>query len=487
MFSRKAITKFFALALVYLTVAGNAWAGKKKKRKPNIIFILADDLGYGDLSCYGQTKFSTPNIDRMAERGLRFTDHYSGSTVCAPSRCTLMTGFHTGHSYIRGNQEVKPEGQLPIPASSVTVAEVLKQAGYTTGVIGKWGMGYPGSEGDPNNQGFDYFFGYNCQREAHHYYPTHLWRNQERVEYPENNLKEKKGKYSHDLFTEDALRFVRENKDNPFFLYLAYSVPHADVDVPEDSMKPFIGKFDEKPYKGGGYLAQPTPKAAHAGMVTRMDGDIGKLNKLLADLDIDENTLVIFTSDNGPHVEGGHNPAFFNSAGGLRGVKRDLYEGGIRAPFIAMWPGTVKAGSETDHPSAFWDFLPTACEIAGYQAPVGIDGISYLPTLLGKSPKQKKHEYLYWEFHTKAQTRDKQAVRKGDWKGVRMKIKTAGQPIELYNLAKDPGEKNNVASKYPEIVAEITAIMDQQHVKSEYFPFSYESTKIRKAKTKRPQ
>jgi len=420
-------------------------------KQPNIIYILTDDLGYGDLSCYGQQRFKTPAIDRMAGEGVRFLRHYAGSTVSAPSRASLMTGYHTGHSPIRGNREVQPEGQMPIPAAIPTVANLLQNAGYTTGCIGKWGLGFPGSEGDPNKKGFDYFFGYNCQREAHHYYPDHLWRNQERIEYPENRTSEKKGQFTHDLFAEEALQFITQNAQKPFFLYLTFTMPHADLDVPENSLAPFRGQFDEVPFKGGSYLKQDYPAAAFAGMMTRLDGDVGRILDLVRSLGIAENTLIIFTSDNGPHQEGGHRPAFFNSNGGLRGIKRDMYEGGIRVPFIAWWPETIEAGGVSDHVSAFWDFLPTACDLAGIATPKGKDGQSYLPELLGK--KQPAHKYLYWEFN---EGTEKRAFLENPYKLVRIgKPGTSGYRVELYDIEKDPSETVNLAASMPKKVAKM--------------------------------
>ncbi|AQQ10045.1 Arylsulfatase [Sedimentisphaera cyanobacteriorum] len=445
---------------------GNMTAASKSPSAPNIIYVLVDDLGYGDLSCYGQKHFKTPNIDRLASQGMKFTNHYSGSTVCAPSRCTLMTGLHTGHCFIRGNFEMQPEGQLAMPKDTETVAKLLKRRGYKTGLIGKWGLGWPKSSGDPLNQGFDYFYGYNCQRHAHSYYPEYLWRNSQK-EIIEGNLKGKTNVYSHDLLADDALKFVEENKSNPFFLYLALTIPHASMAVPEDSIKPFIGKFgEEKPYKSeGGYRNQPHPKAAFAGMVTRMDKDIGRLTSKLEELGIADNTVVIFTSDNGPHSEGGHVPAYFGSSGGLRGIKRDLYEGGIRVPFIAKWPGVIAAGTENPHISAFWDFLPTAAQIAGQPIAVRTDGISMLPALKGE--KQPEHKYLYWEFRP----RGTQAIRMRNWKAIKF-IKDGR--TELYNLDKDPTESNDLSKTYPDVTARMEQIMLKAHEPSDEFPLPFD-------------
>jgi arylsulfatase A-like enzyme len=442
-------------------------AGARKK-KPNIIFILADDLGYGDLGCYGQKTIKTPNIDKLAEEGMRFTDHYAGSTVCAPSRCCLMTGYHTGHTLIRGNANV------PLRPSDVTVAELLKKAGYTTGIIGKWGLGEADSTGIPNKQGFDYWLGYLNQRHAHNYYPEYLWKNEEKFmlknevnhviggrDRTPGGVATKRVEYSHDLFAADALRFVERNKNRPFFLYLALTIPHANNEAGNKGMEvPSLEPYADKEW--------PEPQKAHAAMITRMDGDVGRLMAKLKKLKLDNNTLVMFSSDNGPHKEGGGDPAFFNSSGPLKGYKRALYEGGIRVPLIARWPGKIKAGSVSHHISAFWDFLPTCCDLVGVKAPEGIDGISMLPTLLGKSGEQREHEYLYWEFHEQGK---RQAVRMGDWKGIRQNVaKDPNGPIELYNLKNDIGEKDNVAARHPRIVAKIEAYMKTARTPSEHWP-----------------
>jgi len=436
--------------------------------KPNIIFILADDLGYGDLGCYGQDEIKTPNLDRMAAEGMRFTDHYAGSTVCAPSRCALMTGLHTGHCLVRGN------GRVPLRPEDVTVAELLKQAGYNTGVIGKWGLGEAGTTGIPNRQGFDYWFGYLNQRHAHNYWPEFLWRNKQKVELANEvnhiiggsdrspgGVATNRVEYSHDLFTEEALAFVERNKSGPFFLYLAYTIPHANNEAGNKGMEvPSFGQYSDKDW--------PEPQKGHAAMITRMDRDISRLFMKLKALGIDENTLVVFSSDNGPHREGGNDPDFNDSNGPLRGIKRDLYEGGIRVPMIARWPGKIKAGSLSRHVSAFWDFLPTCCELAGVAIPRGLDGISIVSTLFGRDQKQKKHEFLYWEFHEQGK---KQAVRMSNWKGVRLNVtKNPDGPIELYNLKEDIEEMHNVADQHPEIVAKIANYMKTARTPSEYWP-----------------
>ncbi|MFC1725154.1 arylsulfatase [candidate division KSB1 bacterium] len=378
----------------------------------------------------------------------------------------MLGKTHTGHTYIRGNSPV--EGyQLAIPEDTVTIPKLLKQAGYTTGLVGKWGLGGPDTSGAPNKQGFDYFYGYLGQAQAHFYYPPHLWENNEKV-ILEGNSDGKKETYSHDLIAEKSLEFIKQNKDKPFFLYLALTIPHAEIIVPEDSMVEYKDKFEEKPYIGRHYGSQETPRAAFAGMVSRMDRDVGRVLDLLKELGIEEKTLVIFSSDNGPHQEGGHDPEFFNSGGFLRGIKRDLYEGGIRVPMTAYWPGQINPGRVSDHISAFWDLLPACCELAGVDPPEGIDGVSFVPELIGY--RQPSHEYLYWEFHERG---GKQAVRMRDWKAVRLNVKkdTEG-PIELYNLREDQREEKNIAEQNPEIVKRIEKIMREARTSSEKFPLS---------------
>jgi len=442
-------------------------AGAARDNRPNIIFILADDLGYGDLGCYGQETIKTPNIDKLAEEGMRFTDHYAGSTVCAPSRCCLMTGLHTGHAIVRAN------GNVPLRPSDVTVAKLLKKVDYTTGIIGKWGLGEPETTGIPNKQGFDYWFGYLNQRHAHNYYPSYLWRNEDKYELKNEvnhviggrdrtpgGVATKRVEYSHDLCAKEALHFVGKNKDKPFFLYLPFTIPHANNEAGNKGMEvPSFGQYADKDW--------PEPQRGHAAMITRMDGDIGRLMSLLKKLGLDKNTVVMFSSDNGPHKEGGADPAFFNSSGPLKGYKRALYDGGIRVPFIARWPGRIEAGSVSNHVSAFWDFLPTCCELAGADVPEGIDGISMIPALLGRSRQQKNHDALYWEFHEQGK---KQAVRMGSWKGVRLNVaRKPDGPIELYNLKNDIGEKKNLADRNPEIVAKIEKLMKSARTPSEHW------------------
>jgi len=459
-----------AVASMFAGCAASVRRQSSAGKKPNIIFILTDDLGYGDLGCYGQKQIKTPNIDHMAAEGMKFTQHYAGSTVCAPSRCVLMTGLHTGHARVRGNSRVLLKGE------DVTVAEVLKRAGYTTGVIGKWGVGHPPPPGDPKRNGFDYFFGYLDMVHAHNYYPEFLWRNSEKVFLKGNQLAEpyngeqgwsfRQGTYSHDLFTEEALAFVDRSRENPFFLYLAYTIPHANNQAQRrigDGMEvPDYGIYKDKDWSD--------QTKGYAAMITRMDRDIGRLFKKLDRLGIDDNTIVMFSSDNGPHDEGGVDLDFFNSNGPIRGMKRDLYEGGIRMPLIARWPGKIKAGSISDHVSAFWDFLPTAAALAGLKPPKNIDGISMLPTLLGNPQRQKKHEYLYWEFHERG---GKQALRWGRWKAVRLKWhKNPKGPLELYDLENDPAESVNIAKGHPDIVAKMEKFLEMARVDSPDFPVS---------------
>ncbi len=434
-------TMLFCAAILVMTIGARAEdAAKSAGGKPNIIFILADDLGYGDLGCFGQKQIKTPSLDQMAKEGMRFTQFYAGCTVCAPSRCVLMTGLDVGHARIRGNAK-----GVTLLEKDLTVAEILKRSGYATGLIGKWGLGEEGSTGTPNRKGFDYFFGYLNQVHAHNYYPSYLWRNDQKVqlknEAPDDKDGEstKKLQYSHDLFAAEALGFVEKHKAEPFFLYLAFTIPHAHLDPPD------LGQ-----YAGTDW---PKPEKAYASMVSRMDRDIGRLFDLLKKLNIDDNTIVFFSSDNGPHHEG-HNPAFFDCSGPLRGIKRDLYDGGIREPTIVRWPGKIAAGTTNDFVGGFQDFMPTAAQLVGAETPKNIDGVSFLPALLGKVNEQRQHDHLYWEFYEQGGSR---AVRMGDWKAVRPKWHA---PIELFDLKTDLGEKKNVAAEHPDIVKKMEAIME---------------------------
>ncbi len=456
---------------LFLAPAPSAAAAEK----PNVIFILADDLGYGDLGCFGQEKIQTPHLDQLAADGMKLTDFYAGATVCAPSRSVLMTGQHTGRTWVRGNAgRDNPEKQTLRP-EDVTVAEKLKSAGYATALTGKWGLGELGSDGHPNEQGFDYFYGYLNQRHAHNYYPEFLIRNQEivklrNVSAPEW-LAQKKEKnepddgagwaieridYSHDLIANEALEWIgKQSAEKPFFLYLALTIPHANNEGSRGT-----GNGQDVPdygiYAGKDW---PDPDKGQAAMITRMDGDVGRIITLLKEKDFAKDTLVIFTSDNGHHKEGHNNPELFDANGPLRGMKRDLTEGGIREPTIAWWPGKIAPGSVSDHPAYFGDFMATACELAGVEPPENVQSISFLPTLLGKPDEQKKHEYLYWEFYERGSA---QAVRFGDWKAIREPMFTG--EVQLYNLAEDIGEEHNVADRHPDLVAKAIAYMTDAHV-----------------------
>ena len=448
----------------------------RARDKPNIIYILADDLGYGDLGCYGQKRIKTPVLDRMAAEGMKFTDSYSGSTVCAPSRCVLMTGLHTGHCFIRGN------GKDNLRPGDVTVAEMLKRGGYSTALIGKWGLGHEGSAGVPTRQGFDYFFGYMDQHHAHNYYPTFLLRNETRVKLANlvpnegkygQGVATKKVQYSHNLLAEEALKFIERSKDGPFFLYLALTIPHANNEARNKGMEvPDYGIYSDTDW--------PEPQKGHAAMISLMDRDIGRLLGKLKALGLDERTLVVFTSDNGPHHEGGSNPVFSNSSGKLKGTKRSLTEGGIRVPKIAYWPGTVKPATVTAHPTCFQDLMPTACELAGVAPPKGIDGISYVPTLLGRSD-QKTHEYLYWEFHEGGAS--KRAVRFGKWKAI---LPKPSGTIEIYDLSKDIHEDNNLAAERPDLVRTAGGYIKAGRTESARWPLR-EKGKSRKTGGKGPR
>ena len=464
------------LALVPLT----GCADRQPQVRPNIIYILADDLGYGDLSCLGQTRFQTPNIDLLASQGMLMTRHYAGTSVSAPSRSCLITGQHTGHTPIRGNKEYPVEGQEPLPEGCYNVFRYLGENGYETGVYGKWGLGAPGTAGAPENQGVDDFFGYNCQRLAHNYYPDHLWDNGKRVVL-EGNQGHDEGQYAPYLYQERALRFIRENtrKEKPFFLLYATTIPHAELRLPEEEIdacegdflpeKSFAGCDDGPRYKQGGYGSQPRAHAAFGAMIALLDRQVGEIVALVDSLGIADNTLIVFTSDNGPHNEGGAQPAFFDSSGGLRGIKRDLYEGGIRIPFIARWTGHIRPGSKSGHVGAFWDFFPTVAEMVGTPIPgnVEIDGISYLPTLLGKKGQQE-HDYLYWEFH---EMKGRQAILKDNWKAIRYNV-SEGEPMQLYNLEEDPGETRDLAADYPDKVAAFEALMQSARTESAVFRFA---------------
>ena len=496
---------FLLLLLVFIGCNQQSY-----KNKPNIIYILADDLGYGELSVYGQEIIETPHIDALANDGMLFTDHYSGSPVCAPSRSVFMTGQHTGHTPIRGNDEWKErgdtwnyqamfddpflEGQRPIPDSTITIAEVLKSAGYSTGMVGKWGLGAPTTEGLPNKQGFDFFYGYNCQRQAHTLYPMHLWRNDERHILknknvpPHANLEDDADRndplsyadfelidYAPELMHNEALKFIEKNQNGPFFLYYASPLPHVPLQAPKRWVDYYRSKIgEEEPYTGKSYFPNLTPRATYAAMISYLDEQVGDLIKKLKDMGQYENTLIIFTSDNGPTYTGGADTPFFDSARPFKTeygwAKGFVHEGGIRVPMIASWPGRIKKGSRSNHISAFQDMMPTFCDIIGVPIPNNTDGISLKPTLFGKN-QSNTHEYLYWEFPA---YKGQQAVRMGKWKAIRRNIFDGNMEIELYDLESDYREQNDIASAHPEIIIKIQNFMADSHTKShlERFHFS---------------
>jgi arylsulfatase A-like enzyme len=449
--------------LILLSLSFLSFPVEKKTRKPNIIIILADDLGYGDLSCYGQKILKTPNLDRMAKEGVRFTDFYSGSTVCAPSRCALMTGLHMGHAYIRGN------GEFPMRPEETLMPEIFKQNGYTTGLFGKWGLGLVDNMGSPEKQGWDSFLGYLHHIKAHNSYVSSLWQTQNGLT---SEIKIDSTRHSHHSIFEAAVSFIKNNKDRPFLAYLPFTLVHAEMGkTSEESLKPFLKAdgtsiFSEMPWVNQSpkptYKNQTMPKASFASMLNQLDGDVGKIMDLLKNLGIDDNTYVFFTSDNGPHAEGGADPVFFDSNGPLKGIKRDLYEGGIRVPCIA-WGGKIKKGITHNEPLANWDFLPTITELSSINFTQKIDGISFNSILKGKKIK-KKHDFLYWEFFERGFD---QAIRKGNWKAVKQSKK--GNKIELYDLSKDIGETTDVAEKNPKIVAEMAALLEKARTESELF------------------
>ncbi len=463
---QKTITALALALLGSVALLCQTTAKVQRPARPNILLIQADDLGYGDLSAYGQAQFQTPSLDRLAREGIRFTQYYAGSTVCAPSRTTLMTGFHTGHAWVRGN------GDIPLRDEDVTVAMSLRDAGYRTAVIGKWGLGVPGTSGQPDKKGFGHSFGFMDHRHAHRQYTDHLWRNGERVATDLNS------DYVNDLFTRETLAFIERSDPSPFFVYLNYTVPHAELRPPADSLEPIKGLFPETPFTNAkadarltgsafdtpslGYRSQPTPKAAFVAMITRMDRDIGRILESLRSRGLDERTLVMFISDNGPHREGGADPQFFKSSGGLRGIKRDLYEGGIRVPMIARWTGTIPAGRVSSHVWAHWDVFPTLATLGGAKVPSGLDGISMAPALRGE--KQAAHEYLYWEFHERG---FQQAVRMGKWKAIRLK---PGAPLELYDLDADVKEEHDIAASHADVVAKIEAYLKTARTPSDRWP-----------------
>lgn len=474
-------------------------------QKPNIIYIYADDLGYGETGPYGQKKIKTPSLDKMAAEGIRFTQHYTSVPVCAPARCALLTGKHLGHAYIRGNRELgefsddAEGGQWPLAEGTVTIGTLLQDAGYVTGAIGKWGLGMTGNAGHPNKQGFDYFYGYLDQKQAHNYYPTHLWENTKwdtlnnpyiYVHTPRTKNKSpdadgikdfakrdlepgdpgffeayKGEEYAIDAMGKKLENFIRTNKDSAFFLYLPFTIPHASLQVPDAALQPYLGEFDEEQYLGQqGYAPHKYPLSAYAAMISYLDSEVGKVFSLLRELGLDENTIVMFSSDNGPTFNGGVNAGFFNSTAGLRGGKMDVYEGGIREPMLARWPGKIKPGTTTDLVSAQYDVLATVTDLAGIETPQDTDGISFLPTLLGKENEQKKHEFLYFEYHAKG---GQLSIRMGKWKGVRTGLeRDPSKPWELYDLEADEFEAKNLASEHPEILKQLDEIAKREHASS---------------------
>jgi arylsulfatase A-like enzyme len=451
------------------------------QQKPNVIYIYADDLGYGELGCYGQQKVSTPNLDKLAAQGMKFTQHYTGAPVCAPARAMLMTGKHSGHAYIRGNYELGQHedslegGQMPLFEGAFTVAKLMKQAGYVTGAIGKWGLGMWYSTGDPNKQGFDYFYGYLDQKQAHNLYPTHLWENGKwdslrnrpftghaRIaeNSPDSVFESFRGKdYALTKMGDKTIEFLKKNRDKPFFLYLPYTSPHLALQVPKEALNEYIGKFPEKPYYGDkGYTPVKYPLATYAAMITYLDKQVGRVMDMLKELGLEKNTIVMFSSDNGPTFDvGGVDAKFFNSTAGLRGLKQDLYEGGIREPFIVKWPGKVKPGSVSDHISAQFDLMATLADITKQRIP-STDGISFLPVLTGQ--KQKAHDYLYFEFPEKS---GQVAIRMGKWKGVKSNMKTDRNATwEIYDLDKDPGEKTDLAASQIALAKQFEEILKKE-------------------------
>ncbi|MCP1385233.1 arylsulfatase [Runella salmonicolor] len=491
----RALVFAFILAVGYVSVSFMPPANK-----PNIIYIYADDMGYAELGCYGQQKIRTPHLDKIAAEGIRFTQHYTSTPVCAPARCQLLTGKHAGHSYIRGNYELGgfadslEGGQMPLYPGTFTIGRMLQQSGYKTACIGKWGLGMANTTGNPNQQGFDYFYGYLDQKQAHNFYPTHLWENGKSVPLnntyidvhrrltPETATKEafayyRGNDYAIDKMSEKALSFVRENRNRPFFLYLPFTAPHVSLQAPASAVEEYIGKFEEKPYLGQqNYASTPQPRATYAAMITHMDKQVGALMQLLKDLKLDDNTIVMFSSDNGATFNGGVEAAFFRSVSNLRGLKMDVYEGGIREPMIARWPGRIPAGKVTDLVSVQYDVMATLAEVVGYKQPLDTDGVSFLPTLLGQKDKQKKREFIYWEYPEKG---GQLAIRMGNWKAVKTNVrKNRKGPWELYDLSKDQSEITNVAAQHPELLRQFDAIVQREHVPSHLKEWEFVSPKF---------
>ena len=457
--------KYFGL-LILLSIFKFQVATAQNNERPNIIFILADDLGYGDLGVYGQKLIKTPVLDSLANNGILLKNFYAGTSVCAPSRASLLSGQHTGHTYIRGNKEIEPEGQEPLADSVTTIAMLLKNAGYQTGAFGKWGLGMVGTSGDPNTKGFDEFFGYNCQRQSHTYYPNHLWHNNKIIEFKNNQTK--RNVYAPDLIQQKTLAFIDKNKETPFFLYVPTILPHAELSGPIDSIyQQYENAFEEVPYIGNHYISADKPRAMYASMVTRMDTYVGQIVNKLKELNLSDNTIIIFSSDNGAHQEGGADPNFFNSSGDLKGLKRSLYEGGIRTSFIAYWPEKIKPQVINNQKLAFWDIMPTVVNLANAKQTSYTDGISFKQLLLGKKINTKKRA-LYWEFHEEG---GRQALIKGDWKLIVQQVKNKEKTyFELFNLSVDPSEQKNLASDNPKLVNKLYKEIQKQHVESSLFP-----------------
>lgn len=474
--NRRGFLKKSGAGIITLTLGCSIQAGRALDKKPNIIFIMADDLGYKELGCYGQKKIKTPNVDKLASEGMMFTDYYTGSAVCAPARCNLMTGKHGGHAYIRDNSEVGDwdsfRGQMPIPEEAVTIAELLKNQGYVTGAFGKWGLGEVGSTGDPLSQGFDRFFGYNCQRHAHNLFPNYLVSDRGKVKLKGNTRGLTGEKYAPQVIADELLKFIRENKDRRFFVYYPSVLPHLALQARQEDIDQYKGKWPETPYKGKSYLPHPTPRACYAAMISFLDKQVGRVMKLLGELNLEKDTVVFFTSDNGTnYLKGQVDYEFFDSVGPLRGLKGSLYEGGIRVPMIVRWPGRIRPGSKTAHIAAHYDIMATLAEIAGIDPIKDTDGTSFVPTLLSKPNMQKEPEYLFWDF---AGYGGQLAVRMGKWKGIKQNVsKNPDAPLELYDLKSDIGETKNVATKYPAIAAKIERIMLEERNRPEIKKFQF--------------
>ena len=473
---RRDFLKVLGAGAAFLGLTGGIFAKERSRRRPNIIFIMADDLGYKELGCYGQKKIETPHIDKLAVEGMRFIQYYTGSAVCAPARCNLMTGKHGGHAFVRDNFRISKtgafEGQLPLPADTVTVAGVLKQQGYATGAFGKWGLGRVESSGDPLKQGFERFFGYNCQTHAHNLYPRYLISDREKY-ILEGNDRGLTGKhYAPQVIADEMLKYIKENKERPFFLYYPTVIPHLALQVPEADLKQYKGRWPETPYTGKSYLPNPTPRACYAAMISFIDRQVGRIMKLLKELGLDRDTIVFFTSDNGTtYLSEQVDYTFFESVGSLRGLKGSLYEGGIRIPMIARWPGKIKSGTVSEHLSNHYDVFATLADLVGAKGVENTDGLSFLPTLLSRDEWQKKHEYLFWDFCGYS---GQLAVRMGKWKGIKRNLqKNPNAQLELYDLESDISEKYNVVRNFPDVAARIEEIMIEARSKPETKRFQF--------------